>query len=215
MPAARVLESVYTHMKAELLTRIYIHADETILKVINDNGKDYKSKKYMWLYMSETDDKPVILYEHQNTRSSSCPKKFLGDFSGYLQTDGYIGYNSVSEATRIYWLDHIRRKFYDVISNLNKETLKKSRTLIGFDYCEKIYKVEKNLREYYSKDDKYYYIRFNERREILAPILDDFLLYIDTEIKNDLPKSPLGKALDYAKKHVPSLNFDSQLYREV
>lgn len=205
MSAARVLEPLYTHMKAELLKRNYIHADETTLKVINDNGKDSKSKKYVWLYMSETDNKPVILYEYQNTRSSSCPKKFLGDFSGYLQTDGYAGYNSVSEATRIYCLAHIRRKFYDVISNLNQETLKKSRALIGFNYCEKIYKVEKNLRESYSKDENYYDIRFNERRNILAPILDDFLLYIDREIKNALPKSPLGKALDYAKKHVPSL----------
>ncbi|MGL4655483.1 MAG: IS66 family transposase, partial [Sarcina sp.] len=114
MSAAKVLEPLYIHMKAELLTRNYIHADETTLKVINDNGKDSKSKKYMWLYMSETDNKPVILYEYQNTRSSACPKKFLGAFSGYLQTDGYTGYNSVSEATRIYCLAHIRRKFYDV-----------------------------------------------------------------------------------------------------
>ncbi|MBE6050131.1 MAG: IS66 family transposase, partial [Clostridium sp.] len=39
----------------------------------------------------------------------------------------------------------------------------------------------------------------------LAPILDDFIEYIDKEILLALPRSPLGKALDYAKKHVPSL----------
>lgn len=205
MAAAKALEPLYNHMKEDLLKRDYIHADETTLKVINDNGKDSKSKKYMWLYMSETNDKPVILYDYQSTRSSSCPKNFLDNFTGYLQTDGYSGYNSVSGATRIYCLAHIRRKFYEVISNLDQETLKKSRAIIGFNYCEKIYKLEKELREFYSKDRNYHDIRFEIRKDKLAPIIDEFIDYIDVELQNALPKSPLGKALDYAKKHVPSL----------
>lgn len=87
MVAAPALEPIYSHMNIELLKRDYIHADETTLKVITYNGKDSKSKKYMWLYMSETPVNPVILYDYQSTRASACPKSFLGDFSGYLQTD--------------------------------------------------------------------------------------------------------------------------------
>ena len=205
MSAAKALEPIYNYMKKELLNRNYIHADETTLKVINDNGKSSKSKKYMWLYMSETNAKPIILYDYQNTRSSSCPKAFLGEYSGYLQTDGYSGYNSVSEATRLYCLAHIRRKFYEIVENLDKEALKKSRGVIGFNYCEQIYKLEKELREKYSSDPNYYDIRYKERNEKLATILENFLEYIDKEIPSALPRSPLGKALDYAKKHVPSL----------
>lgn len=205
MSAANVLDPIYNHMKKELLRRNYIHADETTLKVINDNGKNSKSKKYMWLYMSETNAKPIILYDYQNTRSSSCPKAFLGEYSGYLQTDGYSGYNSVSEATRIYCLAHIRRKFYEIIENLDEEALKKSRSVIGFNYCEQIYKLEKELREAYASNEDYYDIRFNIRKEKLAPIIDNFIEYVETEIKDALPRSPLGKALDYAKKHLPGL----------
>ena len=205
MAAAKVLEPIYNYMKEDLLKRDYIHADETTLKVINDNGKDSKSKKYMWLYMSQTEGKPVILYDYQSTRSSSCPKNFLKDYKGYLQTDGYSGYNSVSEAKRIYCLAHIRRKFHEVIINLNEEALKESRALIGFNYCEQIYKLEKELRDTYSNNPDYYEIRYKERNNKLAPILDDFIEYIDKEILLALPRSPLGKALDYAKKHVPSL----------
>ena len=205
MSAAKALEPIYNYMKKELLNRNYIHADETTLKVINDNGKSSKSKKYMWLYMSETNAKPIILYDYQNTRSSSCPKAFLGDYSGYLQTDGYSGYNSVSEATRLYCLAHIRRKFYEIVENLDKEALKKSRGVIGFNYCEQIYKLEKELRDTYSNNPDYYEIRYKERSNKLASILDDFIEYIDKEILLALPRSPLGKALDYAKKHVPSL----------
>ena len=205
MAAAKVLEPIYNYMKEDLLKRDYIHADETTLKVINDNGKDSKSKKYMWLYMSQTEGKPVILYDYQSTRSSSCPKNFLKDYKGYLQTDGYSGYNDLSEAKRIYCLAHIRRKFHEVIINLNEEALKESRALIGFNYCEQIYKLEKELRDTYSNNLDYYEIRYKERNNKLAPILDDFIEYIDKEILLALPRSPLGKALDYAKKHVPSL----------
>lgn len=205
MAAAQALEPIYNHMKKELLSRNYINADETTLKVINDNGKDSKSKKYMWLYMSGTNSKPVILYDYQSTRSSSCPKNFLGDFKGFIQTDGYNGYNSVINATRIYCLAHIRRYFHNIIVDLDEEALKSSRGVIGFNYCEQIYKLEKELRETYSSDKNYYDIRFKIRAEKLAPIIDNFIDYVEKEIKDALPRSPLGKALDYAKKHLPGL----------
>lgn len=150
MSAVEALKPIYNHMKKELLNRNYIHADETTLKVINDNGKDSKSKKYMWLYMSNTHSNPVILYDYQSTRSSSCPKNFLGDFNGFLQTDGYNGYNSVNNATRLYCLAHIRRYFHNIIVDLDEEALKNSRAVLRFNYCEQIYKLEKELREAYS-----------------------------------------------------------------
>lgn len=205
MSAATALEPIYEHMKKELLSRNYINADETTLKVINEGGTDSKSKKYMWLYMSNTNSKPVILYDYQNTRSSSCPKNFLGNFRGFLQTDGYNGYNSVSGATRVYCLAHIRRYFHNIIVDLDKEALKNSRGVIGFNYCEQIYKLEKELRDSYSSDKNYYDIRFKIRAEKLAPILNNFIEYVESEIKDALPRSPLGKALEYAKKHVPGL----------
>lgn len=205
MSAAEALKPIYNHMKKELLNRNYIHADETTLKVINDNGKDSKSKKYMWLYMSNTHSKPVILYDYQSTRSSSCPKNFLGDFNGFLQTDGYNGYNSVNNATRLYCLAHIRRYFHNIIVDLDEEALKNSRAVLGFNYCEQIYKLEKELREAYSNKENYYAIRFKVRNEKLTPIIDNFISYVEQEIKDALPRSPLGKALDYAKKHLPGL----------
>ena len=205
MSAADALIPIYNHMKKELLNRNYIQADETTLKVINDNGKDSKSKKYMWLYMSKTDSKPVILYDYQSTRSSSCPKNFLGDFKGFLQTDGYTGYNSVVNAKRLYCLAHIRRYFHNIIVDLDQEALKNSRAIIGFNYCEQIYKLEKELRETHSNDDNYYNIRFKVRAKKLTPIIDNFIEYVEREIKDALPKSPLGKALEYSKKHLPGL----------
>ncbi|SDL40270.1 IS66 C-terminal element, partial [Clostridium cochlearium] len=35
--------------------------------------------------------------------------------------------------------------------------------------------------------------------------IDNFIDYVEREIKDALPRSPLGKALEYAKKHLPGL----------
>ncbi|MGL4452196.1 MAG: IS66 family transposase [Sarcina sp.] len=205
LSAANEFEVVYDLMKSKLLKSNYIQADETTLKVIDDKGRDSKSKKYMWLYKTGGNNNSIILYDYQQTRSSSCPKTFLGDYSGYLQTDGYAGYNKVENAKRIYCLAHIRRKYYDIVSNLDKEALKKSRAIIGFSYCEQIYAIEKELREKYENRDDFFKIRYKERLKNTSPILNAFERYAKVEIENALPKSPLGQALDYTQKLLPRM----------
>lgn len=54
-------------------------------------------------------------------------------------------------------------------------------------------------------DENYYDIRFKERAERLVPIINNFIQYVEREIKDALPGSPLGKLLDYAKKHLSGL----------
>ncbi|MBU5592974.1 IS66 family transposase [Clostridium sp. MSJ-4] len=81
-------------------------------------------------------------------------------FSRFLQTDGYNGYNKVGNVKRLYLLAHIRRKYHEVIVNLDKEALKKSIAIIGFNFCEKLYSIEKNLKYRYSKDKDYYEKRY-------------------------------------------------------
>lgn len=203
--AANELEVIYDLMKQELVNSTYIQADETTLQVIENNGKESKSKKYMWLYRTGSFINPIIIYEYQKTRSGTCPKNFLKDFSGYLQTDGYAGYNSVDNIKRIYCLAHIRRKYHDIIVNLDEEALKTSRAAIGFNYCEKLYKIEKEIRKEYKYKEDYYKKRFDIRLEKTAPILEAFEKYVETEIKNALPQSSLGKALEYTQKLLPKM----------
>ena len=199
------LQDIYALMKEELIKSNYIQAYETTLKVIENNGNESKAKKYMWIYKTGASRKPIILYDYQKTRSSSCPKEFLKGFSGFLQTDGYQGYNKVENAKRIYCLAHIRRKFHEIIADLNQEALKNSRAIIGFNWCEKIYNLERSLRENYSTTDDYYHKRYEIRLKELKPLLEAFEQYINIEIKDALPRSPLGKALEYAQKTVPKM----------
>ncbi|MBE6089727.1 MAG: hypothetical protein E7206_17180 [Clostridium beijerinckii] len=76
---ANELQPVFNHMKEELLKRNYIHADETYVKVIEENGKDSNSKRFMWLYRSGGLENQVVLYDYQKTRSALVLKNFLED----------------------------------------------------------------------------------------------------------------------------------------
>ena len=185
---ASELEVVYECMKEEFLKRNYVHADETAVKVIDSKGTEIKSKHYMWVYVSPDLENSIIMYDYNKTRSSSCRVQFLKGFSGYLQTDGYSGYNRVENTKRLYCLAHIRRKFFEIIENLTPEALKKSRAIIGFNYCEQLYAIERIIREQYSSSDDYYDDRHRIRLEKSAPILKEFQQYVNIEIENALPK---------------------------
>ena len=206
--AERYFRPVYDLMISTQLQAHVNQCDETTLEVIHD-GRPAGSTSYMWVHLTgELSPVPkIIVYEYQKTRASTWPKLFLGNFDGYLQTDGYAGYNNVKNAKRFYCLAHIRRKFYDIVINLNDEALKKSRAKIGLNYCEKIYSLEKKIKEDFSKEKNFYETRQKVRQEKLKPLLEDFQKYIDEEIPNALPKSALGKALDYTKNLLPAMNY--------
>ena len=74
--------------------------------------------------------------------------------------------------------DKCGSKLVEIVENVDKEALKKSRGVIGCNYCEQIYKLEKELRETYSFNEDYYDIRFDIRNKKLEPILDNFIEYI-------------------------------------
>lgn len=114
------------------------------------------------------------------------------------------GYNSVENVKRLYCLAHIRRKYFDIVTKLDKEALKNSRAIIGFNFCEQIYKIEKDLREQYAGEEDYYKKRYETRLEKSAPIIEEFIKYVDIEINSALPRSPLGAALEYSRKLLPS-----------
>ncbi len=202
--AADEMKLVYEVMKEELLKRKYIQADETTLKVLEKSGDESRSKHYMWLYRSGTDIEPIILYEYQKTRSGSNPRKFLDTFKGYLQADGYSGYNAVVAVDLYHCLAHIRRKFHEIITPLSEDARKESIAYKAFIYCEKLYEIEKHLRKTYKEEGDYFNIRYKVRLEKSAPLIDEFIDFLSINIHNALGGSSLGRALVYAQNHIGS-----------
>lgn len=71
--------------------------------------------------------------------------------------------------------------------------------VIGLKYQ---YVLPLYIQEIYK--DNYYDVRFETRLEKSAPIIEEFIKYVDIEIENALPKSPLGQGLECSRKLLPS-----------
>jgi hypothetical protein len=86
------LEPIYDMLAEILCLRNVLHADETSLQVLHEDGKPAKSKSYMWLYRTSGDTiNPIVLYDYKPDRKAEHPKRFLKNFNGYLHADGYDG----------------------------------------------------------------------------------------------------------------------------
>jgi len=116
-----------------------------------------------------------------------------------LNTDGYTAYAKLKNITQVGCLAHVRRKFKDVMELLPKEYHKDSLAAIGFDHCNKLYKIEKEIKGL--SLDK----RHRQRLEQSAPLFEEFQKWIKAQISNSLPKSAYGRAITYANNQLPKV----------
>ena len=89
-------QPMYDYFHRELLKRSFAMADETRVQVLKEEGRRAQTQSFMWLFRSGEDGlAEIIRYGYSPTRSGSHAKEFLEGYSGYLETDGYQGYNSL------------------------------------------------------------------------------------------------------------------------
>ena len=109
-------QPMYDYFHRELLKRSFAMADETRVQVLKEEGRRAQTQSFMWLFRSGEDGlAEIILYGYSPTRSGSHAKEFLEGYSGYLETDGYQGYNSLPGIRRCSCWAHIRRYFIDAV----------------------------------------------------------------------------------------------------
>jgi transposase len=188
---AELLSPVFDRLKHHLLEQTVIHADETPLKVIHED----KQKSYMWVYCSGSDSsghesvlKNIVLYDYHASRASTCPKEFLEGYSGYLQVDGYAGYNDTS-ATLVGCMAHARRKFVEAQRAQAKG--KTGRADWAVNHIQKLYRIESSIKDLPEQE------RLSARREKSRPLLDEFKVWLDKTALTTAPKTAIGKAASY------------------
>lgn len=213
MKVNKKLEPLIELLGLEILSGPSVNIDETPVQVLREPGRSFETKSFMWVFRGGTPDKPIILYRYKESRSGNVAAKFLGDYQGYVQTDGYGGYDFLDNRKGIIHVGcwaHSRRKFLEVIRASVKVKGKGKGKGKGNGNCEgkgegsgkaeeglriiqKLYAVEKNARKQGLSPEMIYI----ERQEKSKPILDDFKLWLE-EIAPTVPvKSLLGKALTY------------------
>ena len=183
------LSSLYKKLHEILVSLEILHADETVLQVLHEAGRNAQTKSYMWLYMTgAAEARQIALYEYQPGRGGEYPVKFLSGFHGYLQTDGYDGYNGVEGVTRLGCWAHLRRKFDEAVKALPKGA-KTGAAVTGQAYCTELFMIERGLQ--CLPPEK----RYEERLKREKPLLDEFRTWADA--RTVAPKSKLGQAFSY------------------
>ena len=83
----------------ELLRQSVIHADETVLQVNREPGRNATDESRIWAYASgKRSEKQIRYFRYKASRKGACAEEVLKGFSGVLVADGYSGYNVVSSA---------------------------------------------------------------------------------------------------------------------
>ena len=190
-------------LKQRLLQQRVINADETTLQVIHED----KTKCYMWVYCTGTDspnpdsDIPnIVLYDYQASHAGQCAVDFLEGYDGYLQVDGYAGYEQ-TQAKLVGCFAHARRKFMEAKQAQSKGNTGKADWALN--HLQKLYRLEKLLQGK-SPEEK-----FKVRQEKALPLLNEFKAWLDKSSLRYPEKSSLRKAIKY------SLNQWTKLVRYV
>lgn len=184
------VEPLVKLLREELLSENYIHMDETVVQVLNEEGKKAQSTSYMWV-QARSGEKPIILFHYGRNRSAKHASMLLEDYKGYLQVDGYDGYAPAIKKnglTRLGCWAHARRKFFDAFKSSKGSQIGKQ----GLVYFKKIYEMEDKIK-YLSPEEK-----FIQRLKESVPLVKKFKDWIEEKIKVVTPSSLAGQALKYA-----------------
>lgn len=195
-PVCELLRPLYDKLKEIIIGTDYLQVDETTLPVINKE-KHTASKEYLWMVRSVMKNQ-LFFYYDDGSRSGKVIGSLLKNFKGYLQSDGYQGYNVFQEKDGVCLvgcLAHCRRRF--------SESLDENKTLAGYalGQIQLLYRIEKNA----DADKCTYEERAALRQRLALPILDALEKWLETTYKEVLHKSRIGEAIAYTYSLMPRL----------
>ena len=101
-------------MRRELISGSYIQADETPVDVQTHEGRGKNHQAYLWQYSRPGG---TVVFDFRLGRGRDGPKRFLGQFEGILQTDGYAAYDQIGGPRMVHaacWA-HARRQFFEAV----------------------------------------------------------------------------------------------------
>ena len=187
------LSPLFGLLKETVKSGPVLQMDETVVQVMGEEGRDYTQNSYMWLARGGPPDKKVVWYEYHPTRAAYNAKAFLEGYSGYLQTDGYEGYDAAvkgnSDIIQVGCFAHARRKFFEA----SKATKNPQSAEEGIKHIRKLYYLEDELRSKNLNDDTF----LTQRKARAGPILEAFKKWLVKRQPDIPPSTLLGKAIGY------------------
>jgi transposase len=133
-----------------------------------------------------------VVFDFRLGRGRDGPKRFLGQFEGILQTDGYAAYDQIGGPRMVHaacW-SHARRQFFEAVQ-LNPRDPVATPIVARMD---ELFAVDADAR----RKSLTTAARHVRRQERATPLLDDIRNKIEAARSAALPSSALSKACQYA-----------------
>jgi len=187
-----------SHIKKRMLGSGTLQVDETPVTYLDRGHPKGSSRGFMWVYHSPATRE--VLFDWRTTREHANLEKWMGpDFEGSLQADGYEAADAYMlrqkargrKVRRLGCMAHVRRKFHDALGERP--------ALAGWFIKQigRLYDIERVLREGGATPSVRLRIRGLQSRRIMA-LVHKAAFKLRRESNTILPKSALGRALDYA-----------------
>lgn len=183
-----LLRPLYECQKDKVLSSPYLMVDETTIHVLDRDKKGKTHLGYYWVYYSPPFRQ--VFFEYRQGRNQEAPAQTLKTFKGYLQTDGYAGYELVSSQpgiTPLACMAHARRYFFDA------QPTDSSLRLWMLDHIQALYDIEAQAKKRNLSSVE----RFQLRQAESIPVLDAMEKWLHENCTRVLPKSDLAKAIGY------------------
>ena len=189
MTAGELLLPLAAVLKRDLLEGEYIQADETPIGVQSNETRGRNHQGYEFQYSRPGG--PVV-FAFCMSRAREGPAKFLRDYGGILQCDGYQGYEKIGAPgiVRAGCLAHVRRKFNDALK-LDPKDREATAVLL---LMGKLYAVENEARQAGATVQE----RLAMREQRSVALFDELKAKITQIALHALPSSKLAEACQYA-----------------
>jgi transposase len=188
MRVGELLEPLVAAMRQDLLCGSYLQADETIVPVQMHDKRGADHQAYLWQYGRPGGE---TVFDFNLGRSRDGPKRFLGNWEGILQTDGYQAYHRVGGPKLVHvgcWA-HARRKFVDSVK-VNPNDPEAVKMVLRMDA---LFAVDRQAREQQFSMEQ----RLASRREHAESWAEEIRRECMTLSATVLPQSALGQAVHY------------------
>jgi transposase len=183
------LHSLYEAHKRITLATAYLGADETPIRVLDEDKKGTTHRGYYWVYHNP--EQKLVLFDYRQGRGREGPDDILKGFQGYLQSDGYSAYEDFAGRegiTLLHCMAHARRKFYDALEN------DRPRAEYALELFQQLYAVERRIKEGALSGDAIVQLRQKEA----LPVLQSLKTWMEAEYpKVVVKKSPIAQAMAY------------------
>ena len=188
----QLLKPLYGALKIEVFKSDYCQADETTTPVV-DKEKHKASKEYLWMVRAVMER--LVLFHYDNGSRAGCVIESLAKkhkFKGYLQCDGFAGYESAfktsTDVSLVNCMAHIRRKFEYALEQ-DKENARYALSKIG-----QLYQIERECDEQEMTADE----RKDIRQLKSKPIMEELKGWLEQMGVKYGSSTLLGKAAGYA-----------------